>query len=135
MGEMVVKVIQTVVVKHVLTETSKNRLLSKYDEKKFQLQKESEQLKFELKKQEKAKKFPPELVKKQFNNEIRNREEKIRQVDFQIEQLHILPLGSEIKDSELQALVEINVGDSWDEFSTEKTILVKDGVVVEIRER
>jgi hypothetical protein len=130
-----VKIIQTVVLKQILTETSKDKLLNKYEGKKFQLQKESDQLKFELKKQEKLKKFPPEILKKQFENEIRNREDKKKQLDFHIEQLHILPLGSELKESELQALVEINEGDSWYDFLAEKAIIVKDGVVVEIRER
>jgi hypothetical protein len=130
-----VKVLQTVVVKQVLTETSKERLLNKYGTKKHQLQKESEQLKFEWKKQEKAKKLPPEILKKQFEKEIRVRGEKIKLLEFHIEQLHILPLGSELKESELQALVEINEGDLWDDFLAEKTVVVKDGVVVEIRER
>ncbi|MBM4763955.1 YlqD family protein [Bacillus sp. B15-48] len=129
------KVIQTVIVKQVLTEASKDRLLQKYEGKKLQLQKETEQLKFELKKQEKLKKFSSELLQKQFDQEIRTRYEKIKQWDFYMEQLHILPLGSELKESELQALVEINEGDLWDDFLNEKTIVVKDGVVVEIRER
>lgn len=129
------KVLQTVVVKQVLTEASKERLLNKYSTKKLQLQKESEQLKFEWKKQEKLKKLPPEILKRQFENEIRLRGEKIKLLEFHIEQLHILPLGSELKESELQALVEINEGDSWDGFLAEKTVVVKDGVVVEIRER
>ena len=34
------------------------------------------------------------------------RKEKIKLLEFQIEQLHILPLGSEIKEKEVQALVE-----------------------------
>ena len=129
------KVLQTVVVKQVLTETSKERLLNKYGTKKQQLQKESEQLKFEWKKQEKLKKHPPEVLKRQFENEIRLRGEKIKLLEFHIEQLHILPLGSELKESELQALVEIQEGDLWDDFLAEKTVVVKDGVVVEIRER
>ncbi|WP_053362135.1 YlqD family protein [Bacillus sp. FJAT-27251] len=129
------KVLQTVVVKQVLTETSKERLLNKYGTKKQQLQKESEQLKFEWKKQEKSKKHPPEILKRQFENEIRLRGEKIKLLEFHIEQLHILPLGSELKESELQALVEIQEGDLWDDFLAEKTVVVKDGVVVEIRER
>ncbi|MCM3587161.1 YlqD family protein [Mesobacillus maritimus] len=129
------KLIQTVVVKQVLTEKSKNKLLSNYEGKKFQLQKECDQLKFEMKKQEKAKKFSPEILKKQFEKEIGIRNEKIKLLDFHMEQLHILPVGSELKESEHQALVEVNEGDKWDDFLFEKTIVVKDGIVVEIRER
>ena len=129
------KVLQTVVVKQVLTETSKERLLHNYQTKKLQLEKESEQLKFEWKKQERSKKFPPEILKRQFENEIRIRGEKIKLLEFHVEQLHILPLGSELKESELKALVEIKEGDSWEGFLAEKTVVVKDGIVVEIRER
>lgn len=127
------KVIQTVIVKQIVTETSKRILLEEYVEQKRQLQKECEQLKFELKKQEKMKKFSPDLLKKKFNHEIHIREEKQKSLDFRMEQLHILPLGSEIKETELKALVEINEGDQWDDFLIEKSIVVKDGVVVEIR--
>jgi hypothetical protein len=134
-GWNAVKLIQTVVVKQVLTETGKDKLLTNYETKKFQLQKESDQLKFEMKKQEKMKKFPPEMLKKQFEKEIMVRNEKIKLLDFHIEQLHILPIGSELKESEHEALVEVNEGDNWDDFIAEKTIVVKDGIVVEIRER
>ena len=129
------KVLQTIVVKQVLTEDSKERIRQKYHSKKLQLQKECDQLKFELKKLEKAKKLPPETLKKHFEQEIQIHKEKIKLVDFQLEQLHILPLGSEIKETELQGIVEINVGDKWDEYLPGKTILVKDGIVAEIRER
>ena len=42
-----------------------------------------------------------------FKKAIDKRQEKIRQIDFQVEQLHILPLGSEMKETEVDALVEV----------------------------
>jgi septin family protein len=129
------KLLQTVVVKQVLTEKSKAELYEKYHSKKLQLQKECEQLRFELKKLEKTKKFQPTSLINHFDKEMQARKEKIKLVDFQIEQLHILPLGSELKERELQALVDINVGDQWDEFLAGSTIIIKDGMVAEIRER
>jgi hypothetical protein len=129
------KVLQTIIVKQVLTEKSKERIRQTYHSRRQQLQKECDQLKFELKRLEKAKKFPPETLKNHFEKEIRSHMEKIKLLDFQIEQLHILPLGSEIKETELQGLAEINEGDQWDEFLSGKTIIVKDGIVAEIRER
>lgn len=129
------KLLQTIVVKQVLTEASKERIHQKYHSRKLQLQKECDQLRFELKKLEKAKKFPPDTLKRHFEQEIKVHKEKIKLLDFQIEQLHILPLGSEIKETELQGIVEINEGDHWDEFLSGKTIIVKDGIVTEIRER
>ncbi|GAM12553.1 MULTISPECIES: YlqD family protein [Mesobacillus] len=129
------KVLQTIIVKQVLTEESKERIHQKYHARKLQLQKECDQLRFELKKLEKSRKFSPETLKKHFEQEIKVHKEKIKLLDFQIEQLHILPLGSEIKETELQGVVEVSVGDQWDEFLSGKTIIVKDGIVAEIRER
>lgn len=129
------KLLQTVVVKQLLTDKSKAELFEKYHSRKLQLQKECDQLKFELKKHEKTKKFQPTQLIKHFEKEIHNRQEKIKLADFQIDQLHILPLGSEIKEREVQALVEVNEGDCWEEFLASKTIIIKDGIVAEIRER
>lgn len=128
-----VNILQTVVVKQVLTETSKQVLLSKFELEKSQLQKESEQLRFEMRKLEKAKKMTVNSFKNRFENEIHTRLEKIKLLDFKIEQLHMLPLGSELKEKECQAIVEVNVGDAWEDIQTEKTIIIKDGIVDEIR--
>lgn len=50
-----------------------------------------------------------------------------------MEQLEILPLGSEIREREMEAILEISVGDRWDESFFDKTIVVTDGIVTEIR--
>ena len=49
-----------------------------------------------------------------------------------MEQLEILPLGSQLKEREVQGLVNVEVGDKWDDFLN-KTIVVKDGIITEIR--
>ncbi|MBN6887140.1 putative RNase H-like nuclease (RuvC/YqgF family) [Cytobacillus horneckiae] len=126
------QIIQTVTVKQVLTENSKSKLLSNYEWKKQQLQKECDQFKFEMKKWEKAKKAQSNL-KTYFDKEIQSRNEKIKLLDFQIEQLHMLPLGSELKEKEVQALVTIEKGDRWDSIENGKTIIIKDGIIDEIR--
>lgn len=125
------QMIQTVVVKQILTEKSKEKLFTKYHNQRLQLQKEVSQLQFELKRMEKAKTFSPAELKNHFEKEINKRLEKEKNLDFQIEQLHMLPLGSELKEKEVQALVEIKIGDPWDEM--EQTIVVKDGIIAEIR--
>jgi len=129
------KILQTVTVKQILTETSKNDLLQKYHQKKLQLQKECEQLRFESKKLEKAKKFSGTSLKIHFDKEISSRQEKIKLVDFQIEQLNILPIGTELKEKEVQAILDVQVGDDWNSITQEKIIIIKDGIISEIRER
>ena len=127
------QLIQTVVVKQVLTEKSKEQLYEKFQGRMLQLKKESEQLLFEQKRLEKTKNFSSEALKKKFETEIRKRKEKIKLLEFQMEQLHNLPLGSEIQEREVQALVEVNVGDQWDNSVGQSSIIIEDGIIKEIR--
>lgn len=127
------KILQSVVVKQVLTEKSKTELLDKYISKKLQLQKECDQLRFEMKKMEKTKKIQSVSLKHHYEKEIDMRKEKIRLLDFQVEQLHILPLGSELKEKEINSIVEINIGDRWEDIQNSRSIIIKDGIVEDIR--
>ncbi len=127
------KILQNVIVTQVLTESSKNKLLGQYKSKRLQLQKESEQLRFELKKLEKTRNMQPATLKSHFEKEINHRQEKIKLLEFQMEQLEILPVGSELKEREVQSLVDVQVGANWEELMKTKTIVIKDGVVSEIR--
>nr|WP_254118924.1 YlqD family protein [Bacillus sp. FJAT-29790] len=130
---MLVKILQSVVVKQVLTENSKDKLFENYATKKQQLEKECDQLRFEMKKLEKSKKFQPISLKKHFEKEIEMRQEKVKLLDFQTEQLHMLPLGSELKEKEVKAIIEINEGDRWEDVQSGRTIIIKDGIIDEIR--
>ncbi|WML43680.1 YlqD family protein [Neobacillus sp. PS3-40] len=127
------KILQTVVVKQILTEDSKQKLLDQYFARKMQYLKECDQLQFELKRLEKTNKFETNGLKRHFEKEMQMRKEKVKLHEFQIEQLHMLPLGSELKEKEVQALVDINVGDQWDEHLGSTTIIIKDGIIAEIR--
>ncbi|HEY4554211.1 MAG TPA: YlqD family protein [Bacillaceae bacterium] len=129
------KILQTVSVKQILTEKSKEELLKKYEQNKLQLKKECDQLQFELKKLERTRKYAAAGLKAQFDKEMELRREKIKLVDFQIQQLGMLPYGSELADQDVQAIVDIEVGDNWEEIMKGKTVIVKDGIVAEIRER
>lgn len=126
-------ILHTVTVKQVITNTSKQTLLTQFTEKKMKLEQECDQLYFELRKVEKAKNNP--IMSLQFEREIEKRREKIKLVEFKIEQMNTLPLGSELKEKEVQAIFEVNVGDNWNELLQEKTIVIKDGVVQQIHVR
>jgi hypothetical protein len=121
------------VVKQILTAKSRQELNDRYLAKRLQLEKEFSQLEFELKRMEKTKSFPPSTLKMKFEKEIQIRREKIKLIEFEIEQLHILPLGSELKEKEVQALVEVKVGDPWNARLEPPTIIIKDGIIKEIR--
>ncbi len=124
------KILQTVTIKQVLTEKSKQDLYEKFSLQKLQLQKECEQLRFERKRMESNKKLLSSQVQI-YENEISSRKDLMENLDFKIEQLHMLPLGSEIKQREIQAVIDVEIGDQWD--ALEKTIVVKEGKVVDIR--
>ena len=130
---MRVKVVQKVIVKQVLTEQSKEKLRHKFILEQKGLQNEIEQLRFQLKKIENMKKPSAASLEKQFEKEQKTRLEKLRIIDFQLEQLNLLPIGSELEETKLDAIVEVKEGDSWEEFKSLQTILVKDGIVIEIR--
>jgi hypothetical protein len=128
---MAMEIFQTVTVKQILTETSREQLLNHFMQTKQQLEREIDQLAFQLKKKEKTNQT--EEMRKQYQREISKRMDKIKIADFQIQQIHTLPLGSEIKEKEMNAILEVHVGDRWDDLIKEKTIVIKDGIVVEIR--
>ncbi|MDL0434143.1 MULTISPECIES: YlqD family protein [unclassified Niallia] len=125
------QILQTVTVKQILTEQTKQALEKKLTEELLQLEKECEQFKFEEKKLLKS--HPANAIKQQISKRLANKEEKKKSLEFQLAQLHILPLGSELKEQELTGIVDIKVGDVWDEALLHKTILLKDGKVVDIR--
>ncbi|NRD78852.1 YlqD family protein [Bacillus sp. BRMEA1] len=127
------QILQTVVVKQILTEKSKKKLFDTYYSRKLQLQKECDQLHFELKRLENTKNFSQASLKTQFEKEISSRRDKVKILDFQMEQLQILPIGSELKEDEVQALVDIKIGDTWNDVKTQPVIIVKDGIIEEIR--
>jgi len=127
------EILQTVIVKQVITENSKKLLHDQFLSRKQQLQKECDQLRFEMKRIAKDKKYPSSSLKAYFDKELTSRQEKIKLLEFQLEQLELLPIGSEIKDREVQALVNVQIGDRWDELMKSKTIVIKDGIVEDIR--
>ncbi|WP_163653846.1 YlqD family protein [Listeria sp. PSOL-1] len=127
------KIIQKITVKQVLTKQSKAKLLTYYNEQKRMLQQESDQLHFERKKVERKNKYNLENITEYFERELNLRHEKMKLVDFQMDQLEVLPLGSEVREREIEALIEVNVGDVWNDTLFDKTIVVTDEVVTEIR--
>jgi len=127
------KILQSVIIKQILTEKTKTRLIEKYEQEMMQLDKECEQLLFEEKKQLRKSTLQETKIKSYYKNERNKRTKKKTAIEFQIEQIHILPLGSEIKEQEATAIVEIKEGDSWDEQTAAKTIIIKDGIIHEIR--
>ncbi len=128
------KILTTITVKQILTEKSKIELYERFTKRKEELKRELDQLKFEMKRMEKSKKYSSLMLQHYYEKEMNDRHEKIKILDFQLEQLNLLPIGTELKEREVQGLVEVEVGDTWNEVMNGKTIIVKDGIIQEIKE-
>lgn len=126
------QLIQPVQVSHVLTEKSKKTLQSNFKKEKLKLEQECEQLLFEQKKLEHQMKEDRVKVVSKFQNEIQKRRDKQHQLDFKLEQLHMLPLGSEMIESEVDALVEVSIGSHWSKITEQMTIVIEDDTVIRI---
>jgi hypothetical protein len=114
-----------------LTENSKEKLIHKWQAKKEEMKRECDQLYFQLKKAEKTTKN--QSIISQYHQEINKRKEKMKLMEFKLQQIDMLPLGSELKEREVNAVIEVKEGDNWDQLLNEKTIVIEDGVVKEIR--
>jgi hypothetical protein len=131
------KVIKRVAVKQVLTENRKKWMVDDFLKQKRQVQQEIKQLEFQLHKKLKASKNNFEYqntLKSSFNKEIKERNDKAKIIDFQINQLNELQIGTEIKEQTIETLSDLKVGDDWNGVFNSQEIIIKDGVVTEIRE-
>lgn len=127
------KVLRRAVVKQVLTEKSKTMLYDSFSKEKRRYETECEQLDFERRKMLKHHQKHQQFLTNRFQEEIALRKEKIRTLKFKIEQLESLPLGTEIIEKEVEFITEIKVGDPMDNLTTPAEIIVKDGIITEIR--
>jgi len=128
------KIIEKVLIKQVITEESKTKLRSNFHQRKMRLEQECQQLLFEQRKLQNKPGISKQQVTERFQQEIKNRKEKIRQLDFKMEQLEMLEIGTEIVEKEVEALVEVEVGTHWDETMEKKAIVIQDDVVVRMDE-
>ncbi|WP_102346966.1 YlqD family protein [Bacillus sp. Marseille-P3661] len=128
------KILKNVVVKQLLTGKSKQYMHEKFQAQLNQLNKEIEQFRFVKKKLEKSVKAAGNSNNiGKIEKEISGRQEQYNLVQFKVQQLELLPLGSELNDTEVQSIVEINEGDNWEEIMKGGTIIIKDGIIHEIR--
>lgn len=128
------KIIRKVLVKQVITENSKSELTTTFTKEKMQLEQECQQLLFEQRKLQNKPGASKQSIAQRFQKQIQNRQEKMVSIDFKMEQLAILEIGSEVIEREVEALVEVKEGAHWDEIINEKTILIKDNIVIHIEE-
>ncbi len=126
------KIIKKVAVKKIVTDQSKEQLKEGYQFKIFKLEQECEQLKFEQKKLEQRSANKKADIAAKFKKELSNRKDHINWYKYKLEQLEILPIGSEINDGEVEAVIDLEEGMNWDDLTEQKSIIIKDGMITKI---
>lgn len=127
------EIIKKIPIKQIITEKSKEKIQASFGKQKMQLEQECQQLLFEQRKLGNKPGVSKQELKIRFQKEIQKRKEEITLIDFKIEQLDMIEIGNEMIETEVEALVEVNVGMHWNELS-EQAIVIKDGIVVRIDE-
>lgn len=128
------KLIKKVPIKLVVTEESKEKIRQNFNNHKLRLEQECQQLQFEKRKLKNKNAGIRSDMETRFNQEIKNRQEKMKLLDFKLEQLDELRMGSEIVEKEVEALVEVEVGSDWTHVMKEQAIVIKDDKVIRIDE-
>jgi len=127
-----VNIIKKIQVKQIVTKQSKEKLKSNFIHQKMRLEQECQQLLFEQRKLENKAGISKQDIKSRFQQEVSQRQQNIKSIDFKLEQLEILEIGSEIIEREVEALVEVKEGAHWDEIMNDHAIIIKDNIVIRI---
>ncbi|MCP8616545.1 YlqD family protein [Salirhabdus salicampi] len=126
------KFLRTTTVKQVITEKSKEHIREKFEKQHSRLENECSQLRFEMRKLRRKKGISPTDVDKRFQKEIDRRQNRMKWIEYQLEQLDILPIGSEIIEDEVEEMVEVEIGNKWQDVTGSRSVIVKDGIVIRI---
>lgn len=128
---------QPVAVKVVLTELTKQQILNEQRRQVEQLMAELEQVEQQGKQAiEQAMAQGGNVaqqVRQQVDAERNRRIEQREQLIQQIQQIQQLELGTELQNMTVETSVEVNVGDDWSKVLLGSEIVVKDGIIHEIR--
>ncbi|UOF89234.1 YlqD family protein [Fodinisporobacter ferrooxydans] len=128
---------QPVTVKMILTEQTKQRVVNEFHQMIASVMGELEQIETQGQQiLEQAKAQDPEAalaleekIEEEKNKRVERRDELIQQLS----QFQQLELGTEVQQGQVETTIDVKVGDSWDAVAMGSEIVIKDGVVVEIR--
>ncbi|MCY0869158.1 MAG: YlqD family protein [Firmicutes bacterium] len=128
---------QPVAVKFVLTEETKQAWLAELRRVINATIAELEELEFRAKQwlrdAEKDGQEAIEAVKQRIEMERSQRVERREQMIQQLSQIQQMDIGSEVPNGQLETTIDIEVGDSWEKVVMGTEVIVKDGVIEEIR--
>lgn len=128
---------QPVAVKLILTEQTKQQILQESRDQIDRLNNELEQIEEQGKQALEQAMSQGGDIAQQLREQIEQEQsERIQQRDElieQIQQVQQLEIGSEVQNMTVETTVDVNVGDDWNNILQGSEIVVKDGIVQEIR--
>jgi len=129
---------QPVAVKFILTEETKQNWLAELRRLINATIAELEELEFRgkqwMRDAEKQGEGAVEEASQRIEMERTQRVERREQLIQQLSQIQQMDLESEVANGTVETNVDVNVGDSWEKVLQGSEIIVKDGVVIEIRQ-
>ncbi len=133
---MGITVVRPVVVKAIVTEMFKKQYLSELDDTVKRLDSVINQIDTQIRRTELERQIAPQAraIRQQLEVE-RSRQEAARmELAARIKEAEALELQSEFSQGTIESLVELNVGDNFFTRLARSEVIVKDGIVIEIRE-
>lgn len=128
------RLIRPVLVKYIVTEKKKAQMIQQFEEDLTQTKREIEQLTFQLHKALRSNEREQDKIRARYNKDIRSREEKQKNLLFQLKQMQKLEIGMEIQEGKVDTIIDLDIGDSWPNMNKVAEIIIKDGIVIDIRE-
>jgi hypothetical protein len=133
---MGITIIRPVVVKAVVTESFKRQYLSELEDMIRRLDAVIGQIDTQIRRAELERQITPQsrALRQQLELE-RSRQEAARaELSARLREAEALELHSEFSQGTVESLVELSVGDNFFARLTRTEVVVKDGIVIEIRE-
>jgi len=133
---MGITVVRPVVVKAIVTETFKRQYLSELEDTVRRLDTVIGQIDTQIRRTELERQITPQAraIRQQLEVE-RSRQEAARmELTARIKEAEALELNSEFSQGTIESMVELNIGDNFFTRLARAEVVIKDGIVIEIRE-
>ena len=133
---MGITVVRPVVVKAIVTETFKRQYLSELEDTVRRLDTVIGQIDTQIRRTELERQITPQAraIRQQLEVE-RSRQEAARmELAARIKEAESLELNSEFSQGTIESMAELNVGDNFFTRLARAEVVIKDGIVIEIRE-
>jgi len=128
---------QPVAVKFILTDATKQQILMEHRRQVERLTAELEQLELQGRQAVEQSMVQDgnvaQQVRERFEQEKASRLQQREQIIGQIQQVQQMEIGSEVQNMTVETSVEVHVGDDWGKILRGAEIIIKDGIVHELR--